>query len=131
MRKVRNRTHIVSEDVEIVADGERYLLEKGDRIRINEAYPGATPEWGGRTRLRPATITMKRGTVIEADHVKDLGHMLIVGIGPGRGKAHWHRGVVNRSREFATRERYEGRNMYRQKFGKVLTINKENIQSVR
>ena len=36
--------------------------------------------------LRPAIVTMKRGTIIHADHARMLGgirHYLAVGIGPG------------------------------------------------
>ena len=38
------KSFVISEDVEIVADGQRILLEKGDKIVINEMHRSAVPE---------------------------------------------------------------------------------------
>jgi hypothetical protein len=66
--------------------------------------------------LKRAVITMKRGTVIEADHVRMVKTktgktIVVVGIGPGRfEKIHRYNnnlgGVVNRLRDFYGPHRY-------------------------
>ena len=64
-----------------------------------------------KNRLRPATITMKRGTVIEADHVRQVMipgksgdlQIIIAGIQPGKFESIWsrgHIGICQRFRDF-------------------------------
>lgn len=56
------------------------MRSPGDIARLITEDPN-TPAHGG---LRPGTIVMKRGTVIEADHIAWNGNCLRVGIKPGR-----------------------------------------------
>ena len=65
--------------------------------------------------LKRAIITMKRGTVIEADHVRMVKTktgktIVVVGIGPGRyEKVHRYNnpgGIVNRLRDFYSPHKY-------------------------
>ena len=87
--------------------------------------------------LRPAVITMKRGTVIEADHVRMVKTktgrtILVVGIGPGRyEKVHRYNnpgGIVNKLRDFYGPHRYAPTPQQDQATGADLEGTCENCQ---
>ena len=78
-------------------------------------------EAGKRSRLRPAVIIMKRGTIIEADHARQVNHpktgtpMIVLGIQPGLFPRWANRyqninpqkaSLIGKMRDFATVGRY-------------------------
>ena len=109
------------------------------------------------SRLKPAMITMKRGTIIKADHARyyklNSGTtILVAGIGPGRHRRIKYgsstTGVIKNLRDFYYKDEWitsreaaqwnpthvvgkESMACIRiQKFNKIFTMNPENIANV-
>lgn len=103
---------------------------------------------------RPIIITMKRGTVIEADHIADMGPYYLVGIEPMMGRVvgntfyhdnyhpdFWKIIPQTRTVNYSRRNRETGEveqipieqtsvNWRVRLFKQILTINKVNIASI-
>jgi hypothetical protein len=92
------------------------LLSNIDNVLVEKRLH-TIKEAGKRSRLRPAVIVMNRGTVIEADHVRQINHpetgtpMIIFGIKPGyypRWASRYQRigsqraSLIGRMRDFTT-----------------------------
>lgn len=102
-------------------------------------------------RYRPAVIRMKRGTVIEADHVREVRKkntgevFLVVGFGPivgptTKGRAASSRKLIYNLPDFIRwwwKNKVEGREemfysglRYKKRFKKIITINPKNVASL-
>jgi hypothetical protein len=135
-------------------------------IKISESLADRGLTLISESRLRPAVITMKRGTVIPVHHFRKIrgrrgGAVIVAGIDPGEHVQHYLGSVtsggltVGKMRDFygplywapswwqdATGwddrsrhggEEYDAKRIPTQirKFRKILTMNEENIRSIK
>ncbi len=86
---------------------------------------------------QPIRIHTKRGTVIEADHIVDMGPFFYVGIGPMPTGGYVTNGDTKRGKRPITPRVVAHPDFwapqdgnYRQLFRHILTINRENIERI-
>lgn len=88
-------------------------------------------------RLRPATVTMKRGTVISADHVRIIKHpetgtpIAVIGISPVTVRNTASKRLTKRLRDFYSKKKYDTKGSFVvQKFLTILTAFMDNVADI-